>query len=117
MNIPLSPITLAKKKTSSVNPDVTPRTVLDPEDYGGVYLGQAIQIQMQTDDSSSTTENDPASCLNNMDMIEKVVELQASTLQDLEIIQSRCQSEQSASEKVFKMIFRNLLKYLYCITC
>ena len=104
---------LAKKKTSSVNPDVTPRTVLDPEDYGGVYLGQNIQIQMQTDDSSSTTENDPASGLNNMDMIEKVVELQASTLQDLEIIPSRCQSEQSASEKVFKMIFRNLLEYLY----
>ena len=91
---------MAKKKILRVNPDVTPKTVLDPEDYGGVYLGQNIQKQMPTDDSSSTTENDAASCLNNMDKIEKVAELQASTLQDLEIIQSRCQSEQSTSEKV-----------------
>ena len=48
-----------------------------------------------------------------MEKMEKLAELKASTLQDLEIIQPKGRPEQSTSEKVFKIIVRNLLFYLF----
>ena len=104
---------MAKKTISRVNSDLTPRTALDPGDHGGVYMGPNLQKQEElTDDLSSTSQNDPASGSNNMEKMEKLAELKASTLQDLEIIQPKGRPEQSSSEKVFKIIVRNLLFYI-----
>ena len=104
---------MAKKTISRVNPDLTPRTALDPGDHGGVYMGPNLQKQEElTDDLSSTSQNDPASGSNNMEKMEKLAELKASTLQDLEIFQPKGRPEQSTSEKVFKIIVRNLLFYI-----
>ena len=48
---------MAKKTISRVNPDVTPKTALDPGDHGGVYMGPNLHKQEElTDDLSSTYE-------------------------------------------------------------